>query len=75
LHEDRAFFRVEAAGQIIDDHFRDISGDRGLVLIFRGQGVQVRDHEEGVFALEFFVIFDRAEKVPQVKLSGGPCAA
>jgi len=40
-------------------------------LVFRGEGMPIRNHEKGILALQFLVIFQRAEKIAEMEPAGG----
>ena len=75
LDKDSAFLGIKPTGQIINYDLLAVLGDRGFMLIFRRKRMKIRDHKKRIVALKLFVIFDRAKKVPDMKLSGWPGSA
>src|SRR5262249_30181360 len=77
LDEDRADFRVDAHGQVVDDDLPDEHGDLfdAVALGPRGQGMQIGNDEEGVvLVLQLDAVDQAADVVAQVQPASGPVA-
>ena len=78
LHQNGGFGRVDAAGQVIQRHLKDVVPHLlGMVEVV-GEGLRVGDHEEQLFkfaaVLQRDAVAERADEMAHMKPSGGTVA-